>query len=236
MIHSNEQLHNHIAYYEALADGRKDVDAWGYSTWRHNPTVEQRAEAIAEEQRKYLATPLDRHGNKVGISSAVSQFRADVAALKLRKDMALGELAAIGRADVLQEDLMTVLKIVKKLSPTQKARKEAGFKIDYWDQIFNRITLRFIGAGDGHSFGKLVVEMHIIEESGEAARISLAKIITARVYTASFSVRVDWATFAEVIKTYDKERLSLQYRDWINRFVIKQRRDTTRLIVQPPVG
>jgi len=34
-----EQLHNHIAYYQALAEGRTDVDTWGRTQWRHTPSL-----------------------------------------------------------------------------------------------------------------------------------------------------------------------------------------------------
>lgn len=230
-----QRLNNHIAYYEAIAAGRKDVDTFGYATWGRTPSIEQRAEMIAEEQRKYLAHPVDRHGNRVGVSSAVFQFRADVAALKICKGKMLGELAAIGRADVMQEDFINLLKMVKKLKPTQKARKDAGCKGDYYDAMFDHVTLHF-SRPSAYSFGTLAIEMRVIDESGEVTRISVAKAITARIKTANFSVSVDFDTLFELIKTYDKERLSIQYHDWISRVAVQQKRNTARLIAHEIVG
>jgi hypothetical protein len=222
----NQKLCNSIAYYEALASGKNDFNPdgrinWNYRTTFH-PSIEQRAEAIAEEQRKYLETPT-RYGEKNGVSAAVSSVRFDALLMKTRKDQQLGELAAIGRAAVLQENLLDLLKTVKKLSPTQKARK-AHNKSDYYDVMFNRVTLHFTKKW-------LHVDMHIIDEFGQPARVSIAKRAPISIDTAYFSVNVEWTTLLEVIKTYEKECLNIQYRDWVSKFVIKQGRTTTRLPV-----
>lgn len=219
----NQQLYNPLHYYQALAKGSQVDVVWGRIVFK--TSIAQRAEAIAEEQRKYTAAPLNKHGNKVGISDAVFQFRADVAALKLRKDKEPGEVAAIGRAAVLQETFYDLLKAVKKLSPTQKARKEQGLESKAFDELFNNITLHF-------SHNRLSVDTHIINESGEATAVSVSFRIGAKIETAEFAVSLEWRTLLEVVKSYDKERLDLEYRDWINRFAIRQRRNTTRLIVQ----
>jgi serine/threonine protein kinase len=62
------------------------------------------------------------------VSYAKQQVRADCEALRQKRDRELGERAAIGRAKVLQPNLLAALKQVKKLSPSQKARKETGHK------------------------------------------------------------------------------------------------------------
>lgn len=222
----NRLLHNPLEYYEALAAGKPQPGPFG--SFAPKPTIEQRATLIAEQQAKFLSAPLDRYG-KATLSDAVQQVRADLLLLKHRKDSQLKERAAIGRMEVLQSNLLGLLKQVKKLTPTQKTRKGHNLHGTHYDALFNTLTLHFVPTA--YQRGFLVIEMRTMDEAGEMATVWLSEKVFGKLYTTGFAVKVDRDTFTEVIKASRDERISLEYHDWIGRFVIRQGRDVTRLVI-----
>lgn len=214
------RLHNSLSYYKQLA-GTAPVSAFtpAFKPANRESVIELKAKAVHKAMWEDLEEQPAFTGNT--LSRAKQQVRADIEALKAKRDRELGERAAIGRAKVLKENLAALLKQVKKLSPTQKARKDAGLKGDYYDGVFNCITLHF-------SMERVGVEMEVIDGS-QHTRICLPERIGCTLYSATFSVTVNWRDLEELVALLDKGVVTLRMHDWTKRFALQQGRFTARI-------
>jgi len=208
-----------LSYYRQLAGEPVSAFTPMFKSSNRESFIELKAKAVHKEMWEYLEDRPAFTGNTV--SYAKQQVRADCEALRQKRDRELGERAAIGRAKVLQPNLLAALKQVKKLSPSQKARKETGHKSEYFDTLFNTITLHF-------NRSRVHIEMYILDD-GQPVRISLVERFGCTLDSAPFSVTVNWHDLEETVKLLDKEVVALRKHDWTKKLVIQQGRCTTRL-------
>lgn len=213
------RLHNSLGYYRQLAGETVSAFTPLFKPANRDSFIELKAKAVHKEMWEYLEDRPAFTGNT--LSHAKQQMRADCEALRQKRDAALGERAAIGRAKVMQQNLLAALKQVKKLSPTQKMRKETGCQSDYYDAMFNTVTLHFKG-------NRVHIDLFILDEK-HPAQISLIERFGCTLDSASFSMTINWRDLEEIVKLLDKEVVTLRKHDWINKCVIQQKRNITRL-------
>lgn len=152
-------------------------------------------------------------------------FQADYAAYKQQLDADGAPVATRGTAHVMQQNLLAMLKSVKKLRPTQVQRKAANMHGKFYDAHFAPVLLRF-------DEPRLMVSTPSLD-GDTYTWVSLPMFCGARV-EQPFAVLVDFATLFNLVKLLNEERIDLRYRWLVGKLEIRQWNSRTNLVCIPP--